>query len=64
MYDLLTSVYFSLALPLMDNLGVMGFFDLVELDCQMVLKLSEVVSRKITRPRNPLIGNDGIDSKA
>ena len=53
-------VVFILAFPFPDNHGVMGFFHLVELDFQMVSKLSEVVLRKITRPRNPWTEKSGI----
>ena len=52
-------VVFNLAFPFSDSHVVMGFFHLVELDCQMVLKLSEMVSGKFTRLRNPWIGKGG-----
>ena len=38
------TVFFSLALPFLDSHGVMGLSYLVDMDLQMVLKLSGVVS--------------------
>jgi len=34
---------FNLSVPFSDSHGVMGFFHLVELDCQMVLEPGELV---------------------
>jgi len=51
------TVFFSLVFPFPDKHGVMGSLVLVEMDCPMVSKISEVFSeRKKTRPRNPWIG--------
>jgi len=56
-------VDFNLALPFVESHGVMGFFYLVDLDCQIFSKLSWAVSRKIEMPRNPLTDNGGIHGK-
>ena len=43
---------FIIGLPFLDSHGMMVFSYLVELDYQMVLKQSGVVSRKAITPRN------------